>query len=160
MKAQHAFHNQDNGVRIRSLRNPTAKMSKSVDDPNGTIKLSDRPQEAVKKIMSAETDSKSQINFNWEEQPGITNLLQILALLSNKPQVEVNKEWVGKERYGDLKKAVAEVVEAFLQGFQDNLATISDEKVLHKLESSESELQGQASQTLKRVQQAAGLRPL
>ncbi|HIA91752.1 TPA: tryptophan--tRNA ligase [Candidatus Saccharibacteria bacterium] len=158
VKKQHAFHNQDNGVRIRSLRNPTAKMSKSVEDPNGTIKLSDDPEAAAKKIMSAETDSIGVINFDWDKQPGITNLLQILALLENRTQYDVTTEWTGKERYGDLKQAVAKAVKHFLADFQGNLAATSDDTVIAKLEESEAALKKQANTTLLRVQQAVGLR--
>jgi len=50
-------------------------MSKSVEDPAGTIQLSDKPDDATKKIMSATTDSVGVINFDWQNQPGITNLL-------------------------------------------------------------------------------------
>ena len=109
------FSQRDNGVRIRSLRNPEKKMSKSIDDPAGTILLSDRPEGAVKKIMSAETDSEAEIRLDWERKPGISNLLQILALISDRPLSEVVVEWEAKSGYGDLKQAVADKVGQFFE---------------------------------------------
>jgi tryptophanyl-tRNA synthetase len=152
------FAERDNGVRIRSLRNPEKKMSKSVSDPSGTIMLSDSPEEAAKKIMRAETDSFGEIRYDFNERPGVSNLLQMLALLSGKPQADVNAEWEGKDRYGDLKKAVAENVEAFLTDFQAKLASVDTEALLTKLSEDEVKMNKAANATLLRVQQAVGLR--
>lgn len=157
-KKQLEFSQRLEGVRIRSLRNPSAKMSKSVDDPSGTIKLSDSPDEAMKKIKSAETDTVGSIDWNWESQPGITNLLQIYQLLSHKSKDDVINEWKGKERYGDLKMAVAEHVVEFLRTFQESLHNIDESALASKLESSEAEMTIQANETLLRVQKAVGLR--
>lgn len=158
-KKQLAFAKRDNGVRIRSLRNPEKKMSKSVDDPAGTINMTDDPTEAAKKIMSATTDSLGSINFDWEKQPGITNLLQILALMSERPMPDITEEWKGKNNYGDLKKAVAEKVEAFLRDFQARVADVDEAKLLTKLEKDEREVSKIAEVTLLRAQRAVGLRP-
>lgn len=158
-KKQLEFASRDNGIRIRSLTNPDKKMSKSVSDPRGTILLSDDPKDAAKKVMGATTDNEGRINFDWEKQPGITNLLQILALLTNTPQSEVNDAWYGKESYGELKKAVAEAAEAFLSDFQQRYATVDEAALMHKLETSEQAMQKVAGETLLAVQQAVGLRP-
>ncbi len=157
-KKQLEFSHRLEGARIRSLRNPEKKMSKSVDDPSGTIQLTDTPEEATKKVKSAETDSVGVINWDWKNQPGITNLLQIYELLSGKQHSDVLSEWVGKERYGDLKTATAEQVANFLTTFQANLAQVDDNKLLEKLEESESKMNQVANATLLRVQQAVGLR--
>lgn len=153
------FARRDNGIRIRSLVNPEKKMSKSMADPRGTILLSDDPEDASKKVMSATTDSVGSINFDWENQPGVTNLLQILSLLSGKPQDEVNGEWAGRERYGELKAAVAEAVRAFLGDFQARYRAVDEQAVLKKLQQSEHVMGGIASGTLRDVQAAVGLRP-
>ena len=157
-KKQLEFAKRLEGVRIRSLRNPTAKMSKSVDDPSGTIQLSDSPEEATKKIKSAETDSVGVINWDWDNQPGITNLLQIYQLLSGKSQQDVKDEWTGKDRYGDLKSAVADVVAGFLTNFQEALTDVDEQSLLQKLELSETTMNETANQTLLKVQKAVGLR--
>lgn len=155
---QTAFIQRDTGLRIRSLTNPEKKMSKSSTDQKSKINLADTPAQARKKIMAATTDSLGVINFDWQRQPGITNLLQLLAILTNRPQAEVNAEWVGQTQYGPLKRAVAEAVAAFLTDFQARLANISDETLLATLERSERAMNEVANTTLLRVQKAVGLR--
>ena len=155
---QTAFIQRDTGLRIRSLTNPEKKMSKSSNDQKSKINLADTPAQARKKIMAATTDSLGVINFDWQRQPGITNLLQLLAILTNRPQAEVNAEWVGQTQYGPLKRAVAEAVATFLTDFQARLAGISDETLLATLERSERAMNEVANTTLLRVQKAVGLR--
>ena len=155
---QKAFFERVEAPRIRSLRYPSNKMSKSVEDPAGTIQLSDTPEEATKKIMSATTDTVGVVNFDWENQPGVTNLLVILSLLSGKAQDEVSSAWTGNERYGDLKKAVAEVVSETLDTIQQNLSNVDETKLLKKLEASEQAMNVIANNKLQQVQQAVGLR--
>jgi tryptophanyl-tRNA synthetase len=153
------FNGLDRGVRIRSLRNPEKKMSKSVEDPTGTILLSDNPEEAAKKVMSGTTDSENQINYDWDKQPGIANLLQILNLLSNSDQEATNAQWQGKSSYGELKSAVAESVKGFLTDFQAKLSGVDESSLLQKLEADEKTVSEIAAQTLLKVQKAVGLRP-
>lgn len=153
------FSGRTEGVRIRSLKNPDKKMSKSIEDPAGTILLSDSPEAAAKKIMSAETDSVGAIHFDLQNQPGISNLLQILALLINKPVGEVAKTWEGRTSYGELKTAVADEVKVFLQDFQRKLASVDEADLMRKLEASEYFMRDVASQRLYAIQQAVGLRP-
>ena len=158
-KAQSEFIKRDSGLRIRSLTDPTKKMSKSSDDSKSKILLIDNPEIAYKKIMNATTDSVGIINFDWQKQPGITSLLQIQALLTGRNQTEVNNEWQGKTSYGDFKKVVAKSVSDFLIDFQTKLNSITNEQILAKLEQSERDLAPIANATLSRVQQAVGLRP-
>ncbi|HXH26710.1 MAG TPA: tryptophan--tRNA ligase [Candidatus Acidoferrum sp.] len=154
------FAQRDSGVRVRSLRNPEKKMSKSVSDPSGTIMLSDDPAEAAKKVMRAETDSFGEIQFDFAKRPGISNLLQMLALLGGQSQEDVNSQWAGKTSYGDLKSAAADRVQAFLAGLQTKLANVDEVKLLAKLEHDEAMMRKIANKTLLRVQQAVGLRNL
>lgn len=153
------FSSRDAGVRIKSLRNPSKKMSKSIDDPAGTILLTDSPEAAVKKVMGAETDSLGVIHYDIEKQPGISNLLQILALLIDQPLRHVADTWDGKTAYGDLKKAVAAEVKVFLQDFQMKLQAVDEAELMRKLESSELLMREVAAQRLYKIQQAVGLRP-
>ncbi|UTX51717.1 tryptophan--tRNA ligase [Candidatus Saccharibacteria bacterium TM7i] len=158
-KTQTGFIERDKGLRIRSLTDPSKKMSKSSNDEKSKILLSDTPEQAVKKIMSATTDSIGEINFDFETQPGISSLLQILSLLTGRTQEEVNAEWVGKTQYGEFKRAVADAVGTFLTDFQARLASISDEQLIAILEHSERRMAETANATLLRAQQAVGLRP-
>jgi len=158
-KAQTGFIKRDSGLRIRSLSDPNKKMSKSSTDEKSKILLVDRPEDAKRKIMSATTDSVGIINFDWDNQPGITSLLQMLALLTNQTQDAVNAEWVGNSSYGDFKRAVADAVAEFLTGFQERLHAISDDELIRKLEVSERAMTEVANATLHRAQVAVGLRP-
>lgn len=158
-KAQTAFIQRDTGLRIRSLTNPEKKMSKSSTDEKSKVLLHDTPEAAAKKIMSATTDSIGEIHYNFDTQPGISSLLQILALLTGRPQEEVNVEWEGKTSYGEFKRVVADTVASFLTDFQARFNAISDEALLAKLEASEAAMSQVANETLYRAQQAVGLRP-
>lgn len=156
---QHEFFGKDQGLRIKDLIDPSKKMSKSDKTGKGVIFLGDDPEAAAKKIMSATTDDKAYVRFDRENQPGISNLLEILALLRRANRDDVVKEFKGLERYGDFKKVVADEMKQFLTEFQARLAAVSDEEIFAKLEASERAMNEQANQTLYRVQQAVGLRP-
>lgn len=156
---QHEFFGKGQGLRIMDLQTPSKKMSKSDESGKGVIFLSDDPKLAAKKVMSATTDDLALIAFDRKNQPGITNLLEILSLLRGTPLDDVVAEFEGHTRYGDFKKVVANEVEGFLTNFQANLAEVDDSKVLEKLESSEIAMRASANKTLLRAQRAVGLRP-
>ena len=160
---QHQFFGKDQGLRIKDLQNPTKKMSKSDETGKGVIFLSDTPDAARKKIMSAATDSLGRVHYDKDAQPGISNLLEILTLVrqANGRAVSLQQtigEFTGLERYGEFKKIVADEMSEFLANFQARLAQVNDDTILRKLESSEITANQTANQTLLRVQKAVGLR--
>ena len=156
---QNEFFGKDEGLRIKDLVDPTKKMSKSDESGRGVIFLGDAPAVAAKKIMSATTDDMAEIHYDKAHQPGISNLLEILALLRNQPLQEIINEFEGQSRYGDFKKVVADAVSGFLSDFQARLAATDDHAIIAKLEASEAVMRTQAGATLLRTQQAVGLRP-
>lgn len=155
---QHEFFGKDQGLRIKDLVDPTKKMSKSDETGKGVIFLNDNPETARKKIMSATTDDQASVNYDRENQPGITNLIDILALLRGTTASEVEAQYKGMDRYGDFKAIVADEMAQFLTDFQARLATVQDGEVIAKLESSERAMNEIANATLLRVQKAVGLR--
>ena len=160
---QHQFFGKDQGLRIKDLQNPTKKMSKSDETGKGVIFLSDTPDAARKKIMSAATDSLGRVHYDKEAQSGISNLLEILTLVrqANGRAVSLQQtidEFTGLERYGKFKTIVADEMAEFLASFQARLAQVDDDIILRKLESSENTANQTANQTLLRVQKAVGLR--
>jgi tryptophanyl-tRNA synthetase len=159
VKDQHEFFGKDQGLRIKDLVDPTKKMSKSDELGKGVIFLGDDPEVAAKKIMSATTDDKAEIHFDRANQPGISNLLEILTLLRGGDLQQTIGEFEGQTKYGDFKKIVADEVKEFLGNFQTNLANVDDNAILTKLESSEAAMNITANETLLRAQQAIGLRP-
>lgn len=159
VKKQHEFFGKDQGLRVMDLMDPTKKMSKSDESGKGVIFLSDDPDVAAKKVMSATTDDKANVTFDRQDQPGISNLLEILALLRGTSVQDTAKEFEGQTRYGDFKKVVADEVKTFLADFQTRLSRVDDATVMRKLEESEASMNEQANTRLYAVQQAVGLRP-
>ena len=94
-------------AKITDLQEPTAKMSKSSSSPAGIIELLEDPRVSAKKIRSAVTDSGSEIRFDPDEKPGISNLLTIYSALSDRSVPDLEEEYAGRG-YGDLKKDLAD----------------------------------------------------
>lgn len=157
-KKQHEFFGNDQGLRIKDLVDPTKKMSKSDDTGKGCIFLGDTPDDAAKKVMSATTDSVGVIHLDYDSQPGIANLLQILALLTGRSLSDVVAEYEGRDRYGDFKKEVADVVKTFLIDFQEKLKNVNEAKLTSVVEANEVKMREISNTTLLRVQKAVGLR--
>lgn len=155
---QTSFIQRDRGLRIKSLTNPEKKMSKSSLDQKSKINMDDTPEVARKKIMSATTDSIGVVNFDRKNQAGVSNLLEILAYMTGTPQSEVNAKWAGHTRYGDLKKAVADVVCDFLEKYHTAYQQVDDNILIQKLEENEQKMREVANATLLRAQKAVGLR--
>lgn len=151
---QHEFFGKDQGLRIRDLQNPTKKMSKSDETGNGVIFLTDSPEVVRKKIMSAETDSFADIQYDYDQRPGVSNLLDIHALFGGNKE-----EFIGQSQYGPFKAAVADKVVDFLTDFQAKLGAVKEDEITRKLEASEMLMRDVAMQRLHKVQQAVGLRP-
>ncbi len=157
-KEQIAFTNSTERLRIRDLASPEKKMSKSDESGKGVIFLSDTPEVAAKKIMSATTDSLGSIAYDKAERPGISNLMDILSALTNTPIDKVVEKYQGQTQYGPLKTDVAEAVKTFLSDFQNKLAHVDESALQAKLQSSEETINTVANETLLRVQKAVGLR--
>jgi tryptophanyl-tRNA synthetase len=153
VKLQHEFFGKDQGLRVKDLADPTKKMSKSDETGKGVIFMTDTADVARKKIMSATTDSVGKVAYG-AEQPGISNLLDILKLLGGNTD-----EFLGQDQYGPLKEAVAGKVTEFLTDFQTKLSAVDDQAIETKLAESEKAMNAQANQTLAKVQKAVGLRP-
>lgn len=144
------------GARIMGLDDPTKKMSKSAPSPANYIALNDDPKVAAKKIMRATTDSESIIKFDGENKPGISNLLTIFSLLTNKSIKELEKYYQGKG-YGDFKKDLAEVVADFLKVFQKNYKDISDAEAKKIMDAGADKIRPIAEETLKKVKERIGV---
>lgn len=97
------------GARIMSLQDPTKKMSKSDDNPRGTLSMLDTPKQIEKKIKGAVTDSEGIVKFDKTNKPGVANLMTIYASCTNLSLEQIEKEFEGKG-YGDFKSAVANAV--------------------------------------------------
>jgi len=111
-------------AKILDLSDPSSKMSKS--SPAGCVFLLDPLKATEKKIKSAVTDSGTEVRFDPEDKPGVSNLLTILATFTGRTVVEVEREFAGR-MYGDLKKGTAAAVVAFAEPFQARVAELMDD---------------------------------
>ena len=105
------------GAKIMSLQTPTAKMSKSDPNPNGCIFLLDKPEDIIRKVKRAVTDSEAEIAYR-EGKDGVNNLLTIYSTVTGKTIEEAVSEFSGKG-YGDFKLAVGEAVAEHLRPIQE-----------------------------------------
>ena len=105
------------GTKIKDLKNPDKKMSKSEENPNGVISLFDSKEQIIKKIKGATTDSEMIVKFDEENKPGISNLLNIASCITNQSISEIEKMFVGKN-YGEFKTYVAEIVSNHIEEIQ------------------------------------------
>lgn len=105
------------GIKIKDLKFPEKKMSKSDDNPNGVITLLDTKEEITKKIMSATTDSEKIVKFDEKNKPGISNLINICIALTEDTVDSLERKFEGKN-YGDFKKYTAQIVIEELEKIQ------------------------------------------
>ena len=95
------------GAKIMSLQEPNKKMSKSDDNVNNFVLITEDPDKIMKKFKKAVTDSDGEIRYDEENKPGVSNLINIYGALKGLSTEEVEKAFAGL-RYGDFKMAVGE----------------------------------------------------
>ena len=116
-------------AKIYDLQNPTAKMSKSTDNPRGLVNLLDDPKVSAKRIRSAVTDNDNEIRYDVENKPGVSNLLVIQSALGDKSIDELVAQYQeAGSGYGDLKKDTAEVLEAFCSPLREKYNEYMDDR--------------------------------
>ncbi len=145
------------GARIMSLLDSKKKMSKSEDNQNNSIALLDDVEVARKKIMRAVTDSGSEIEYDPENKPAISNLLTIYAFLGNREIPRLVKDYKGKG-YGDFKKDLADVVVKFLEDFQKRYNSISDDDIKKILEDGKEKMLCISEAKMEKVRKLVGVR--
>ena len=144
-------------AKITDLQEPTAKMSKSSSSPGGIIELLDDPSVNAKKIRSAVTDSGTEIRFDPDQKPGVSNLLTIYSALTDRAVGDLEQEYDGRG-YGALKQDLADVVVEFVTPFRDRtLELLEDQQALMDiLEAGRVEASAIAETTLRDVFQRVG----
>ena len=145
------------GTRVMSLQEPTKKMSKSDDNQTATVYLLDTPKEIEKKIKRAQTDSDNAVRYDREAKPGISNLMDIFAALTDKSHEEIEKAYAG-QGYGTFKKDVAEATISVLEPIQKRYAELIDTPELDVILTKGAEkAREKASKTYEAVMKAMGL---
>lgn len=150
------------GARVMSLQEPTKKMSKSDTNPNNFIGLLEDTKKLTKKIKRAVTDSDEQANifYDFDQKPGVSNLLSLLSATSGKSIDSLVPEYTDK-MYGHLKGDVAEGVVSLLSPIQSEYARIrEDVPYLHEvMHQGSTKAREKASDTLAKVYKALGFIP-
>lgn len=146
------------GARIMSLDDPTKKMSKSDENPNSYISLTDTPEIIRKKIARAVTDSGSEIKYDQKTKPAITNLLDIFHLITNTPIEKLEKEYNG-QGYGVFKQALAEAIIDFLAPYQQKFQAFmaKPDEIRKVLKAGSLKANEIAEAKIDKIKQAVGL---
>jgi len=145
------------GARVMSLQDPTKKMSKSDDNRNATIFLSDAPDDIRRKIKRAVTDSGSDIRYG-AERPAVSNLIELYHVATGLDIAAIEERFAGKG-YGDFKAELAEALVTMLQPIQERYAELRhDKERLHGiLKRGAEEASRRAYRTLRKVYKKLGI---
>ena len=145
------------GAKIMNLQDPKKKMSKS-DDPKTYISLFDSPEAITKKIMSATTDSGKDITYNVTKKPGISNLLTIYSLITDRSVQDVQNDFT-KKTYADFKKSLANELVNYLEPFRRKQKELQTRDIYVKevLNKGAQRARTIAESTMKEVREKMGL---
>lgn len=145
------------GAKIYDLQNPTKKMSKTSESDKGVIMLLESPETARKKIMSAVTDSDNEIRYDFDNKPGISNLLTIYSSLTGI-SIDDTVSKFKDSNYGEFKRYVADVVVEFLTDLQEKYNKIIDSgKIDEILDESNKKVHSIAESKVKEVFDKVGV---
>lgn len=151
------IHTGVGGARVMSLQEPTKKMSKSDDNQMATIRLLDTPNDIVKKIKRAQTDSDNRVAYDKENKPGISNLMGIYSAITKKSYDEITDLYEGKG-YGMFKKDIADLLVDTLAPIQARYAELVGSPELDTILNEGAEkARAKAVKTYSEVERAMGL---
>ena len=144
------------GARVMDLQHPERKMSKSVNSPLGTILILDGPAEITRKIKKAVTDTDGEVRYDPDHKPGLSNLLELLAVATARTPVNVAADY---SRYGDLKADTADALIELLRPLQTRRAELAADPgaVPELLARGAAKARELAGATYDRASQAVGL---
>ena len=147
------------GARLMNLQDPETRMSTTYGSEQGTVYILDEADAVRAKVRSAVTDSGAEIRHS-PDKAGITNLIEVLAVVRDVAPEEVEREFDGSG-YGDFKSAVADAVVGYLAPIRERYAELrGDEDGLEAiLVSGTEKARAIASDTLADVRDAMGIGP-
>jgi tryptophanyl-tRNA synthetase len=148
------------GARVMDLQDPTKKMSKSSDSPQGTVLVLDDPAAIVKRFKSAVTDSETEVRHDRDAKPGVSNLIEIYASVTGATIPAVEREF-GSGGYGAFKGAVADAVVEYLRPVRERYDALAADpaEVDRLLGVGADTATAMAETVLARAKNAAGLLP-
>jgi tryptophanyl-tRNA synthetase len=151
-----AHHIPAAGARVMDLQNPTAKMSKSLESPQGTIGLLDPPGEIAKKVKRAVTDTEAEVRYDPVTKPGVSNLLSILAAATDGDPEKLAEDY---DQYGPLKSDTADALVALLEPIQARHAEYDPATIAEAFEVGAAKARAIAGPVMERARSAIGLLP-
>ncbi|HEY5727029.1 MAG TPA: tryptophan--tRNA ligase [Acidimicrobiia bacterium] len=146
----------DTSARVMSLADPTAKMSKSDANEKSRVLLLDPPDLVRRKIRGAVTDSEASVRFDWDEKPGVSNLLEIMSAATGRPIPDLSDEY-DVSGYGVFKDAVADAVDEVLAPIRNAYADLDDGEVAAVMAKGAETARHQAEGYQRQVRAAVGL---
>jgi len=146
----------ETGARVMSLRHPEYKMSKSQDDINGTVYITDEDDIISKKIKTSVTDSENTISYDKNKKPGLSNLIEILASIRSK-DIDTTVEDCKELQYGEFKKLVTEELIDFMKPLRERYFEISDKEINKLSELGKEKATVTAEKTLNEVKSCLGI---
>src|SRR5205807_3888142 len=146
------------GAKIYDLQDPTSKMSKSADSPRGTVMVFDSPADIERKVKRAVTDPQTNVRFDPEHKPGVSNLLTILAVSTGRTPEELADEYT---EYGPLKTDTAAALVEFLRPVRERYEELAGDpgETERILKLGAERAQQVAGATLGKAKEAIGLLP-
>lgn len=144
------------GARVMSLQQPTSKMSKSEEDPHSRILILDDPDTIVKKLKRAVTDSGSEVFYDRENKPGISNLLEMYSIFADTTVEEAALRHADSQ-YGTFKLAVAEAVVEGLAPIRTAFGSLDDQDVKRVMTKGALDARVRAEATMVEVRSKMGL---
>lgn len=146
------------GARVMSLDDPFSKMSKSNPNEGSRVELRDTPSQISKKIRRAVTDSGSEVRYDENEKPAVSNLINIYSLFARISVNEVEERYAGKG-YGDFKKDLAEIVVEGLRPIQERITELdeSPDEVYRLIDEGRQRAEAIARPKMERVRHVTGL---
>lgn len=149
------------GAKIMSLQEPTKKMSKSDQDANASITVIDDPDTIIRKFKRAVTDSDTEVRFDVDNKPGVSNLMTIYSSITGQTMEAVQREFEGKG-YGDFKLRVGEAVVEELRPLQSRFKELSSDKAYidSMIKKNAETANYLATKTLRKVQKKVGFPPI
>jgi tryptophanyl-tRNA synthetase len=149
------------GARVRDLQEPDKKMSTTGGTAKGTVYVDEDPESIIKKFKSAQTDSGDEIRVA-DDKPGISNLIEILAIVRGTTPAAIEAAYPGSQRYGDFKLTVGEEVAEWLRPTRERYAELraDTERIEAILEAGAVKAQALAAPVVQDVREAMGVGPL
>lgn len=146
------------GARVMSLQDPSKKMSKSDENINAAILLTDDNDTIIRKFKKAVTDSESEIRYDVINKPGVSNLMDIYGSVTGKSSDEIEREFDSKG-YGDFKLAVGEAVADELKPIRDRFNELLRDKsyINECIKANDEKAMYVSNKTLRKVTKKVGL---